>query len=485
MCSGRLAAPAGRQPCRQLAGSAIGITAGAKTLGEQHRRVDVGRALVHGKLGDRDRAGRIPLGQLHACELHPRGCRLRAQLHRFFESCRGLVQVAIRERGQPERVMRGWQIRVALHRFPRLGHRFARGRSIAQQHARLGRAGSGKTRPLGDQLVDDAMGLGLSTGGILNRRDPKTGLACVRLIRRSLELPEQLDCLRIPPDPHVVVGQGEPPRTVDGERAEVRLGLFPPAGRDVQQRERAVGGGALRIDVQSRFERLLGVGERRHGPLVVGECQPGLDRARRELDRLLESRRRVDLAAANEGHRAERRPRWRVRGIDIDRLLDPPHRLDVVVQSRLGVAEQDMGGNVSRIRLERQLRTSRCRLELASEQQDGSGAHVRVHVRRIEVSGAGVFTVCAHQIAAFLIDATQLVTNVGSVGCGRQRPAVLDHRFLELLLRRVGVAARRVIARLVFRARAPGHASCGGGEEHRCSQMHERGADSHGSREER
>ena len=58
-------------------------------------------------------------------------------------------------------------------------------------------------------------------------------------------------------------------------------------------------------------------------PLVVGEREPGFDRLWRELDRFLEGRSRFGFAAADESDRAERRPRRRVCGGQLDVFVEP------------------------------------------------------------------------------------------------------------------------------------------------------------------
>ena len=66
------------------------------------------------------------------------------------------------------------------------------------------------------------------------------------------------------------------------ERLEMRLGLGSPAGRQIQQRQRAVDRGAARIDLERCLERLLGRGHVAARPLVVGQCQTRLHRSRRQ-----------------------------------------------------------------------------------------------------------------------------------------------------------------------------------------------------------
>ena len=172
-------------------------------------------------------------------------------------------------------------------------------------------------------------------------------------------------------------------------------------------------------------------------------------------------------------------------GVEIDGRLDLPHRRPGLVQARLGVAEQDVRGSVIRIGLQRELGARTRRLELAAEQQDGAGAHLRVDVGGIEISGARVLGVGVHQIAAVLIRAAQLVTHRGVVRHRRQRPPVFDHRFLELLFRGVCVAARGVLACLGLGTRARDGAGRRDGQRQRGSQPHDGSADSHGSRVER
>ena len=204
---------------------AIGIAAGAKALPEQHRGVGIGRTLVRGELGDRHGAGGITASQLDAGELHARRRRLRAQLGRRLECLLRLVQFVVREGGETQGVLRRGEIRIRLDRLAGLRDRFGRRGAIAQQHAGLGGPRRGESRTFLDQFVEVAMGLGFPAGAVFDRSDAEPRFAGVGLLRRLLQLGQELHRIGVPPDPHVVVGERQPPGGVDRERAEMRLGL--------------------------------------------------------------------------------------------------------------------------------------------------------------------------------------------------------------------------------------------------------------------
>ena len=115
------------------------------------------------------------------------------------------------------------------------------------------------------------------------------------------------------------------------------------------------------------------------------------------------------------------------------------------------VAEQDMGRRESGIRFQRQFGTRPRGVELSGNQQQRAGSYLRLFVRRLQVCGTRVLAVGIDVVACRLVGLREFVVRLGPLRSRFDRVAILDDRFVAAVLRDVSIAARDVLARLLFR----------------------------------